>query len=96
MEKEIKVERDGIDECVRKVNEAIEQLSDAAASIDTAMGNLYYHWAGAAYETAMSTYQEQYKSLLTSTVPQTVESFRDYINDCMVKITELDAQLAGN
>lgn len=92
----IRVEKAGIDECIGKVNEAIEQLSEAAASIDKAMGNLYYYWEGAAYETAMNTYQDQYKSLLTSTVPQTVESFRDYINDCKVKITELDAQLAGN
>lgn len=92
----IKVESVGINECIGKVNEAVIQLGEAAATIDKAMTALGDYWQGAAFDNAMGTYQDQYQTLLTATVPEAVESFRDYINDCMVKITDLDAQLAGN
>ena len=91
-----RVERTGIEECIKKVNEAIEQLSAAASTIDTTMGELPNYWEGAAYDKANETYVEQYQTLLTQTVPTAVGDFRDYINQCMEKIIEIDEQLAGN
>ncbi len=91
-----RVERSGIEECVKKVNSAIEQLNAAASEINSSMNELPNYWEGAAYDRARSVYEEEYQTLLTSTVPQAVESFRDYINQCMEKIIEIDEQLAGN
>lgn len=48
------------------------------------------------YDNARSTYEEEYQTLLTTTVPEAVGNFRDYINQCMEKIIEIDEQLAGN
>lgn len=91
-----RVERSGIEACISKVNAAIEELNNAAKEIDQSMNELPSYWEGAAYDKARATYEDQYQGLLTNTVPQAVESFRDYINQCKDKIIELDQQLAGN
>lgn len=91
-----RVERSGIEACISKVNAAIDELNNAAKEINQSMNELPNYWEGAAYDKARATYEEQYQGLLTSTVPQAVENFRDYINQCKDKIIELDQQLAGN
>lgn len=91
-----RVERSGIESCISKVNTAIEALNDAARDVNQSMNELPNYWEGAAYDKARSVYEEQYQQLLTTTVPKAVEDFRDYINQCMQKIIELDQQLAGN
>ncbi|HIR00335.1 MAG TPA: hypothetical protein IAB23_11765 [Candidatus Scybalocola faecavium] len=91
-----RVDRAGIEGCITKVNTAIEQLRDAASTINSSMSDLPEYWEGAAYDKANSVYEEEYKDLLTQTVPEAVESFKEYINQCMEKIIELDEQLAGN
>lgn len=90
-----RVERSGIEECVKKINSAITQLNNAAKDIDTSMEELPNHWEGAAYDNARTTYEDEYKTLLIKTVPEAVTSFNDYINQCMKKIIEIDDQLAG-
>lgn len=91
-----RVDKPGIEGCVSKVNSAIEALKDAAKDINSSMNELPNYWEGAAYDKARSTYEEEYQQLLTTTVPTAVENFRDYINQCMQKIIELDQQLSGN
>lgn len=91
-----RVERTGIEDCVKRVNEAISMLSTAASDIDKAMNELPEYWEGAAYDNARRIYEDEYENLLTTTVPEAVSSFRDYINTCMAKIIDLDNQLAGN
>lgn len=91
-----RVERNGIEACISKVNAAIEELNNAASEINKAMNELPQYWEGAAYDKARATYEENYQGLLTNTVPKAVEDFRDYINQCKDKIIELDQQLAGN
>lgn len=90
-----RVERAGIESCISKVNSAIEELNSAAREINASMNELPSYWEGAAYDKARSTYEENYQTLLTTTVPEAVESFRDYINACMEKIIEIDEQLAN-
>ena len=90
-----RVERGGIESCIGKINSAIEELNNAARQINQSMNELPSHWEGAAYDKARSVYEEQYQQLLTSTVPQAVEDFKAYIDQCMQKIIELDNQLAG-
>lgn len=91
-----RVERSGIEGCVKKINDAIDQLTQAAQNIDKTMDELPSYWEGAAYDKASNTYAEEYQTLLTTTIPESVESFKDYINQCMEKIIEIDEQLAGN
>lgn len=91
-----RVEKDGIDGCIKRVNEAIDELNRAAGEIEKAMNELPEYWEGAAYNNARDTYESEYQTLLIKTVPDAVSSFRDYINDCMNKIIEIDNQLAGN
>ena len=81
-----RVERTGIEGCV----------NSAAKTIDDTMNELPDYWEGAAYDKASSTYEDEYKTLLTTTVPEAVESFNDYIDKCMKKIIEIDEKLAGN
>lgn len=90
-----RVERSGIESCISRINGAIEQLEAAANVIDRTMGELPQYWEGAAYESAKATYEGEYKTLLTSTVPTAVGEFRGYIEWCKNKIVEIDNQLAG-
>lgn len=91
-----RVERAGIESCIAKINGAIEQLDSAAREINSSMNDLPNYWEGDSYNKARATYEENYQTLLTTTVPQAVQDFRDYINQCKDKIIELDQQLAGN
>ncbi len=91
-----RVERTGIEGCVKKIKSAVKELNSAAKTIDDTMNELPDYWEGAAYDKASSTYEDEYKTLLTTTVPEAVESFNDYIDKCMKKIIEIDEKLAGN
>lgn len=92
----IYVERAGIETCISKIDAAIEELYAAAQSIDSTMNELPTYWQGAASDSAQATYAEEYKNLLTKTVPETVESFKKFINNCKETIIEVDTQLSGN
>lgn len=89
------VERTGIESCISKINSAIEELYNAASSIDASMNELPTYWQGAASDSAQATYAEQYKTLLTKTVPEAVEEFKGFINQCKETIIEVDTQLSG-
>ena len=90
-----RVERSGIETCIGKINSAIEELNSAASAINQSMNELPSYSEGAAYDKARSVYEEQYQTLLTTTVPHAVEDFKAYIDQCIQKIIELDNQLAG-
>lgn len=91
----IYVERDGIESCISRINSAIEQLQTAAADIDKTMGDLPTYWQGAAYDKAQDTYVQEYQTLLTKTVPENVESFKQFIKSCKETIVDIDNQLSG-
>lgn len=92
----IYVEREGIESCISKIQGAIEQLQAAAADIDKTMGELPTYWKGAAYDSAQNTYAEEYQTLLTKTVPDSVDSFKQFIDNCKNTIIDIDNQLSGH
>ena len=91
----IYVEREGIETCITKIQNAIEQLQAAASEIDKTMGDLPTYWQGAAYDKAATTYIDEYQTLLTKTVPDSVDSFKQFINGCKDTIIDIDTQLSG-
>lgn len=91
----IYVDRDGIDQCISKIQTAIENLQSAASQIDSTMGDITAYWQGNAADKAQSTYAEEYKTLLTKTVPEQVDSFKQFIDGCKQAIIDTDAQLSG-
>lgn len=91
----IYLDRAGVDACISKVNSAIQELYNTAQSIDATMNELPTYWQGASSDSAQSTYAEEYKTLLTKTVPEAVENFKEFINKCKESIVEVDTQLSG-
>lgn len=91
----IYVEREGIEACISRIQSAIEQLQTAASDIDKTMGDLPTYWQGAAYDKAQDTYVQEYQTLLTKTVPENVESFKQFISNCKETIVDIDNQLSG-
>ncbi len=89
------LDRVGVEECTGKIDKAIADLYDAAQRIDTTMGQLPQYWQGSASDKAQGTYAEQYKTMLTKTVPEAVESFKKFISDCKQAIIDVDTQLSG-
>jgi uncharacterized protein YukE len=91
----IYVEREGIESCISKIQQAIEDLQTAASQIDSTMNDLPTYWQGAAYDKAQATYAEEYQTLLTKTVPENVDSFKQFIKNCKDTIIDIDSQLSG-
>lgn len=91
----IYVERTGIEGCIKKIQQATADLQAAARLIDKTMGELPSYWQGQAYDKAQSTYSNEYQTLLTKTVPESVESFNQFIEGCKTTIVEIDEQLSG-
>lgn len=91
----IYVEREGIEACISKIQSAIDQLIEAASTVDKTMGELPSYWQGSSYEKANATYVEQYQTLLTKTVPTEVDNFKQFINNCKTTIVDIDIQLSG-
>ncbi len=89
------VDREGIESCISKINEAIKSLTEAAGSIDTTMGDITQYWKGAAADKAQGRYADEYKTLLTKTVPENVEEFKKFIDGCKNTIIDIDNQLSG-
>lgn len=87
--------REGVESCISTITKAIEQLQDAASTVDQTMNAIREHWEGSAHDKAQNTYAETYKTLLTKTVPEQVESFNNFITDCKNSIIEVDNQLSG-
>ena len=60
------------------------------------MNAIAEYWEGEAYNKARATYEEEYQNLLKNTVPDAVDNFRAYIEQCKDKIIEIDMMLSGN
>lgn len=67
-----------------------------AVQIDRLIVNqLPEYWKGASADKAQSTYAEEYKNFLQKKVPEMVTALKDYMQDCVKNITDVDNQLAG-
>lgn len=91
----IYLDRDGAEGCVSQLNSQIQALRDAASGINGAMGNLEQVWKGAAADKAQTKYDEEYKTLLTETIPNAVDEFKKFMDDCVKAIFDTDQQLSG-
>ena len=92
----IYVDREGFESCLSTINSAIEDLQSAAAKIDGVMkSNFPECWKGSAADNANVTYEEQYKPLLTKQVPEGMNEFVKFLDNCKRTIIDIDNQLAG-
>ena len=48
-----RVERTGIEGCVKKIKSAVKELNSAAKTIDDTMNELPDYWEGAAYDLSL-------------------------------------------
>ena len=86
-------DKEGIEQCTNQIKVAINNLIEAANAVDKTMQQLPTYWEGPSYEKANSTYEAEYRPFLTKTVPDSVEKFNQYIEDCKKAIIELDEQM---
>ena len=92
---ETRVNRPGLEAQITSISNLINEMQDEAMRIDGVMYQLTENWDGDAYNNTMSTYETDYKAKITCEIPERLNEFRDYINNCMNTIIEVDAQLAG-
>lgn len=93
---ETRVNAEGLTTQIQSITNCIEQMQEEANSINNVMYQLTENWDGDAYNETMSTYETEYKQKITVDIPERLNEFRDYINNCMNTITEVDASLAGH
>lgn len=93
----IYLDREGVEECVRKISSAIEELKTAATDVDGVfMDEIGHCWSGNAYEKCMNTYQDEYQTMLTKSVPDMVDQLNKFVDECKNAIVEVDNQLSGS
>lgn len=91
------LDREGVETCVSAISKQIEALQSAAASIDsTVTSDMGNYWSGNAYDKTMTTYAEEYQTMLTTTIPDMVQQLNDFIDGCKEAIVQVDEQLAGS
>lgn len=90
------LDRAGADQVIKSVQDQIQALTDAAIAIDSAIASeLPNYWQGTAHDKAETTYIDEYKQFLTQKVPEVVQALNDFMQTCVVEITNVDNQLAG-
>ena len=95
MSKPIYLDRDGVDAIVKKIENSIRELENIARQIDTQMYSLEECWRGNAHDKTIATYEESYKEMLTTKVPETVDELKKFIDTCKQAIVDVDNQLSG-
>ena len=84
----------GVETCISQVKTQVENLKNAAAEISTTVEtNLGEYWSGKSYEKCVSTYENEYKILLTKQVPDLVEELDNFIQVCRDRLKEADEEL---
>ena len=92
----LRIDIEGVSECIDAMNTSIEDLEQAAADIDTTvMQNLGEHWEGDSYDKCIITYEDEYQDLLTNKIPDMVGQLRQFMETCKQALQETDASLAG-
>lgn len=92
----IYLDRAGADTCVNQINTQVQELQEAARAIDSAMMNLQEMWKGTSADKAQDTYATEFKQMLTETVPNAVDEFKQFMDSCVKAIYETDQQLSGS
>lgn len=90
------LDRPNAEKVISDVTKKIHDLETLAGEIDRLIQQqLPDYWKGVAADKAESTYVEQYKDFLQRKVPDMVGSLRDYMQDCVREISNVDSQLGG-
>ena len=93
---ETRVNKPGLEEQIGRISTLIGEIQSEAESINAVMYQLTENWDGDAYNETMNTYENDYKSKITVEIPERLNEFNGYIQNCMNTISEVDASLAGH
>ena len=90
------LDKPNAEKVIGDVTGKIREMEDLAAQIDRLIANqLPEYWQGTSADKAQTTYADEYKSFLQKKVPEMVTALKDYMQDCVKSITDVDDQLAG-
>lgn len=90
------LDKSNAEKVISDVNNKIREMEDNAAQIDRLIASqLPEYWQGVSADKAQSTYADEYKNFLQRKVPEMVTALKDYMQDCVKSITDVDNQLAG-
>ena len=90
------LDKPNAEKVIGDVTGKIREMEELAVQIDRLIVNqLPEYWKGASADKAQSTYAEEYKNFLQKKVPEMVTALKDYMQDCVKNITDVDKQLAG-
>ena len=90
---EIYLDREGADTCIEAIKVAIEALRSAASDIDGSMGQLREVWRGTSASKCQGTYENDYKNMLTTQIPDAVEELKAFVDSCVQAIYDTDNSL---
>lgn len=90
------LDRPSAEKVISDVTTKIREMEDIAVQIDRLIVNqLPEYWKGVSADKAQSTYADEYKNFLQKKVPEMVSALKDYMQDCVKSISDVDNQLAG-
>ncbi len=81
---------------INDVTAKIIAMEENANQMDRLIASqLPQYWKGVSADKAQSTYVDEYKNFLQKKVPEMVSALKDYMQECVKSIAEVDNQLAG-
>ena len=96
MSEPLYLEKERAEQIINNVKAQIDQLETTAKTIDKLIvSELPTAWKGVSASKTQSTYQEEYKTFLQRNVPDMVTALKDYMQQCVKSIAEVDRQLSG-
>ncbi len=90
------LDKAGADGVVAAVKGEIEELKETAKRIDNSiLKDLPTYWQGEAHDKTEMTYLDSYQKFLSVQIPDMVDQLKQYMEQCVQAITDVDHQLAG-
>lgn len=93
MAEAIYLNKEEADRCVDVIKRQVEVLGESAKEIDKTMEDLRNHWKGSSANKTQANYEDNYKNMLTQSIPDAVSELQKFVEDCTQAIFETDQQL---
>ena len=84
-----------VENVIKPISNCINTMKNEASTISTKIGELDVYWEGSAYNNAMNEYSTNYDTFINTDLPNKLDEFNKYLDDCLKSLKELDEQIGG-
>ncbi len=87
------LDRDAASGVISRMKQEISEMQASANRITARMNELRDAWQGISAERAQQTYETDYRKMLTTNIPDTMNRFSVFLDHCIAEIYRTDESL---